>query len=88
MRNILGCIVLVAMFVVGAGVAGNAEHHYNLEGCRVVEVHGTTVVAEDKGGNLWEFDGEGYTLGARITLKMHTNYTHETIYDDVVVEVK
>jgi hypothetical protein len=51
-------------------------------------VYRGVVTVADKGGNLWEFEGSGYEVGDVITLKMHTNHTHNTFRDDYVTGVK
>lgn len=83
-RGILVVIVLGAIIA----WAGYEEHNYTLKDCEVVRVYQDKTVVEDQSGNLWEFISNDYTPGAHVELKMHTNFTHETFTDDIVVGVK
>lgn len=84
---ICGLLAFLAFtFIVGC--AGGIEHNYTRPDCEVVSVYRGVVTVEDRGGNLWEFEGSGYEVGDVITLKMHTNYTHNTFRDDYVTGVK
>ena len=82
--GILGFIVVFLLI----GFAGHIKHNYTRKDCEVVKVSGGVVTVEDQVGNLWEFEGFGYEVGDVITLKMHTNYTHNTFRDDYVTGIK
>ena len=82
--GILGFIVVFLLI----GFAGHIKHNYTRKDCEVVKVSGGVVTVEDQVGNLWEFEGFGYEVGDVITLKMHTNYTHNTSRDDYITGVK
>lgn len=80
-------ILFMAMLFGGAGIAGGIEHNYVRKDCVVIWEGDGIVRVEDKCGYIWEFEGEGYTVGVHLDLKMHTNFTHETIFDDRVTGV-
>ena len=79
-------VVLVFTFIVGC--VGGIEHNYIRPDCEVIAVGRGVVTVEDKGGNVWEFEGSGYCVGDKVDLKMHTNFTHNTFEDDYIVKVK
>ena len=80
-------ILFMAMLFVGAGIVGGIEHNYIREDCVVVWVGDGIVQVEDKCGYLWEFEGSGYDVGVHVDVKMHTNFTHDTIFDDYITGV-
>jgi hypothetical protein len=88
MKQFICGLLVVLAFTFIVGCAGGIEHNYTRPGCEVVSVYRGVVTVEDKGGNLWEFEGCGYEVGDVITLKMHTNHTHNTFRDDYVTGVK
>lgn len=84
---ISGILVVIIMFA-AAGIGGYVEHNYTLKDCEVIKVYQDKTVVEDQSGNLWEFVSNNYTPGVYVDLKMHTNFTHETFTDDIVVDVE
>lgn len=83
MKKIISVIAVIAIL---AGV-GYVNTHYTRPNCRVMEVSGEIITVEDKGGNIWEFYGEGYRVGDRVNLRMYTNYTAD-FTDDEIISVK
>lgn len=88
MKQMIGATLAVLLFFGAVGIAGTIEHNYTRKDCEVVSVQGSHVTVEDKCGYLWSFDDYGYTVGDRVTLHMHTNYTHGTVVDDYIVDVR
>ena len=84
---IVGFVMFLLGFIVLLGLAGNYEHHYTRE-AKVVEVSDDLVVVEDACGYEWEFYGDGYEVGQQVKMKMFTNYTHDTIFDDEIEKVE
>ena len=84
---IVGVVMFLLVFIVLPGLAGNYEHHYTRE-AEVVEVSDDVIVVEDNCGYLWEFYGNGYEVGQQVKMKMFTNYTHDTIFDDEIEKVE
>lgn len=88
MKTIIASILFV-VFVLGIlGIAGGIEHNYVRKDCVVIWEGNGIVRVEDQSGYVWEFEGEGYTVGVHLDVKMHTNYTHGTIADDYITGVK
>lgn len=86
-KAIICSVLFMLLLVGGAGIAGGLEHYYVREDCVVIWEGDGIVRVEDQGGYIWEFEGEGYTVGVHLDLKMHTNFTHGTIFDDRVTGV-
>ena len=84
---IVGVVMFLLMFVVLPGLVGNYEHHYTRD-AEVIEVDDDLIVVEDNCGYLWEFYGNGYEVGQQVKMKMFTNYTHDTIFDDEIEKVE
>lgn len=53
----------------------------------VVEVENSIVTIEDANGDLWEMDGDGWTVGDTVELLMDSNNT-ATIYDDAILDAR
>lgn len=79
-------IAVVAVIFIMGKMEYSIEHHYTRKDCEVVKINGYEVIVEDNIGRLWEFEGEGYTVGDRVDVKMYDNMT-DTIKDDVIVDV-
>lgn len=87
-KAIICTVLFMLLLVGGAGIAGGIEHYYVRKDCVVIWEGDGIVRVEDQGGYIWEFEGEGYTVGVHLDLKMHTNFTHGTIFDDRVTGVR
>lgn len=82
-------IILSAVIAFGMLMVANwAEVHYTRHDCTVVSYVEDVVVVEDKTGNEWEIIAEGLEVGDKVDLKMHTNFTDDCIYDDIVENYK
>ena len=89
-ETMMAWLVVVGFFLM-IGLASTWEHTYTREDCVVVAVHGDVVVAEDKCGYEWSWyiDQEAdITEGDKVTLIMHTAFTHDDIDDDEVRNYK
>ena len=84
---IIGLAVFCFAFILLPSIAGYFEHHYTRE-AEVVEVRGDVILVEDTCGFEWEFYGEGFEVGQQVKMKMFTNYTHDTIFDDEIEKVE
>lgn len=87
-KAVVCTILFMVLLIGGAGIAGGIEHNYVREDCVVIWEGDGIVRVEDRCGYIWEFEGEGYTVGVHLDLKMHTNFTHGTIFDDRVTGVR
>lgn len=76
-------VVMIAV----AWVGGFIDQTYTLQGT-VVEVTDGCVTFVDKDCMLWEFEGEGFTVGTEIKALMNNNTTPKTIHDDRVIKVR
>lgn len=82
MKKIIIVIILLGLFC----WASYYEHNYTRE-VEVINVHGCDITVADNHGHEWVFFGAGYEVGDIITIKMNTNGTTNTVYDDEIVEV-
>lgn len=80
-------IMVLLVFIASLGIVGNYENHYTRK-ATVIEVNDDLVVVEDNCGYLWEFYGSGYEVGQQVKMKMFTNYTDNTIFDDEIEKVE
>ena len=80
----LTIILALGLFI----MACNFENNYTRKDCKVVEINGNIITVEDNCGYLWDFEGEGYELGQKVDLKMHTTHTINTIIDDYIKSVE
>jgi hypothetical protein len=88
MKQFIFSLILVVAFIMVVGCAGRIEHNYTRPDCEVIAIKQGTITVQDKGGNVWQFEGWGYHIGDKVDLKMHTNFTHNTSADDYIVDVK
>ncbi len=89
-ETMMAWLVVVGFFLM-VGLAGTWEHTYTREDCVVTAVQGDVVVAEDRCGYEWSWyiDQEtDITEGDKVTLIMHTAFTHGDIDDDEVRDYK
>ena len=86
-KFIIGLVAFCFAFILLPGIAGYFEHHYTRQ-AEVIEVRGDVVLVEDTSGFEWEFYGKGFEVGQKVEMKMHTNFTHDTIFDDEIEKVE
>ena len=84
---IIGLVAFCFAFILLPGIAGYFEHHYTRQ-AEVIEVCDDIVLVEDTCGFEWEFYGDGFEVGQKVEMKMHTNFTHNTIFDDKIEKVE
>lgn len=85
-KTIIGFILITTILVIAPCITGYIETHYTRE-AKVTEVTGENVIVEDTTNNVWSFEGKGFTVGDKVTLKMDNSCT-DCIYDDVIVKVE
>ena len=84
-KNILKGLVVTMLFV-SCIQACKFECHYSRIG-KVTKVKGEIVtVVDNETGNIWEFEGDGFSKNDRIKLKFFTNHTDNTVKDDWIVD--
>lgn len=89
MKKRILSITLGVLAFIGFGVYGESLNHYNIN-ATVYAMDSTEVFFEDFKGDIWTWeleDGESYTIGDKVVLKMHTNYT-EGVTDDMIRKIK
>ena len=88
-RERIMAVLMVVMLFAMLCVCSYVEHHYTRKDCVVVSVEEQLVTVEDRCGYVWsyEIDSEAPRVGDVVDLKMYTNITDNTIYDDEVVGV-
>lgn len=85
----IGLLVIIIVI----SLAGYLETHYTRKDCVVVEVERGLVSVVDATGNKWCYymDSEDYanvpSTGTKVSLKMFTAYTDDTIEDDEIVKI-
>lgn len=79
-------VAVFFMMLVAPAIAGTIQCHYDLE-ATIIEVNDECVTAKDNMGHKWDFNGNDYSVGEKVRLKMFTNYTDSNIYDDQVIGV-
>jgi len=85
-KTIVGFILMTTILFIAPCITGYIETHYTRE-AKVTEVAGATITVEDTTNNVWSFEGDGFTVGDEVTLKMDNSCT-DSIYDDVIVKVE
>ncbi len=85
-KGIVTLIAVVSMFVLYLLFASIITSRYS-KNVIVDNVKGDTVTILDENGYYWEFYGEGYTKGEKLTVVFNSNGT-PSIYDDEIVKIK
>lgn len=85
-KTIVGFILMTAILIIAPSITGYIETHYTRE-AKVTEVTEGNIIVEDTTNNVWSFEGEGFTVGDKVVLKMDNSCT-DSIYDDVIVKVE
>lgn len=84
-NKVMRGLVVVVMFAI-LFQAFKFECHYSRMG-KVTNVQDEVItVVDDKTGNIWEFEGDGFAVNDKIKLKFFTNHTDEKIEDDYIVD--
>lgn len=78
--------LLVIMFILFCWCSWY-ESHYTRE-ATVINVNNDMVTVLDMTDNVWEFEGDGFTIGDNVKMSMDTRHTDSNIYDDEIVSVK
>lgn len=50
----------------------------------IIEVNGEVVAVETADGHVWEFEGEGYTIGQNVKVVFSNNGSPDFVKDDVI----
>ena len=89
--TIIAIILLVAtLVVVGCAIAhsiNKVNAFTRIDDGIIIEVNDNVVVVETTDGNLWEFEGEGYEVGAEVRVLFSNNGSVDCVKDDMVQKV-
>lgn len=86
-KNIFKAVLVVIAFILVVAFYNYTNTHYSKE-CEVTYKGDNLVVVTDNEGYEWEFtveDENPLQVGNKIKLKMHTNYTSDNIFDDIIL---
>lgn len=89
-KKIAITIVTIAIILGVFGACGTYEHNYTRE-ATVYAIVDDVVTFEDNTGHLWNWvmeEGEYFTEGETVKLKMFDNYTMSDREDDIIKKVK
>ena len=85
-KTIVGFILMTTILIIAPSITGYIETHYTRE-TEVTEVTGKNIIVEDITNNVWSFEGSGFTVRDKVTLRMDNSCT-DSIYDDVIVKIE
>ena len=81
-----GCLFFAMIVIIIPLVGDYNDTHYTMKG-EVCSIFSDEITVMDKTGNLWDFSGDGYTVGENVRITFYTNHTNDTRKDDEVVKV-
>ena len=84
----LGMILIAIAIMVMMGFGNWYGTHYTRNDCVVVSCEENIITVEDTCGYTWEFTADDLKVGDVIDLKMYTNDTDNTIFDDEITDYK
>ncbi|MGN5454948.1 MAG: hypothetical protein ACI4XN_03090 [Candidatus Kurthia intestinigallinarum] len=84
-RIIIDILIAMCLFVNALLIIDNRESREVK--AQVVAVDNDVITIEDTTGNLWQFEGTGYFIDEIIYVRFDTLGT-DTIYDDVIIQVR
>ena len=85
-KDILFGLIFWGVVIILIGFCGYIETHYTRQ-ATVIEVNGDVITVEDNCGYLWDFEGDGFTVGDNVSIKMYNNTTDNIIKDDEIINV-
>lgn len=84
----VGVVVLLIFLVLAIRLAGNLDNSYVVN-ATVNSYSNNEVVFTDWQHDLWVYDtDEKFTVGDKIKVKFHTNYTEHNRRDDTILWIK
>lgn len=86
-QTLLGCVFFMAVVFSALCIVGNYETHYTTDGV-IKATSANKILVEDKSGNEWYFEGDGYMMGDNVRLTFFTNGTDRNRKDDELIKVK
>lgn len=86
MRMIRDLLITIAILI-GIAFCSYYEVTYTRE-ATVIRVEDEKVFAQEREGYIWDFYGDGFSIGDKVELIMDTNNTDSMIKDDIVKKVR
>lgn len=84
---VMEAILFIAIFILPAGIAGNIDTHYKMDGI-ISSVNDEEIYVVDSTGEEWAFKGNGFNVGDSVKITFFTAYTDSTRYDDEIDNVE
>ena len=87
MRNIIKKVAICIMIICSFMAHSYLESHYIRKDCVIIQTYDNYVIAEDRKGYNWTFaiiTDNDVQVGNIVDLKMFTNFTDNSIHDDIV----
>ena len=81
-------IVILILALTSLNGLSKLEHNYTRDNCKVIEASPYGAIIEDRTGNTWYYEAEGFNVGDIVDMKMHDNWTISNIEDDIIQKVK
>lgn len=88
MKKIIMSLAIIFVFA-SIVFCGYIENHYTRE-ATVCKIENNIITFTDPQGNFWEWEEEkenDFIMGQKVKLYMSTNYTIDTIEDDIIKKV-
>lgn len=89
-KEIITITIITMMIIITLIIINVIDTHYMREGqIDYLDKCNDIIYVLDNTDNVWSFEGntECYTIGERVTMRMHTNYTDDKITDDRIEKV-
>ena len=83
MKNFIVIIILVVSIF---GVS-HMQNFYTRMDCTVVQINDGYATIEDVCGWVWDVDANDLSVGDKVELRMHNNYTERYVNDGIVKKV-
>lgn len=85
---IIMAIAIITITCTACGVMHKTNAYTRTTEGTIIEVNNDVVVVETEDGNIWEFYGEGYTVGQTVTVTFSNNGSPDFVKDDTIQWVR
>ena len=85
---IISVIIIIASLIIcsacfAKNITRTNAYTRSAEGT-IIEVNGEVVAVETADGHIWEFEGEGYTIGQNVKVVFSNNGSPDFVKDDLI----
>ena len=85
---IISVIIIIASLIIcsacfAKNITRTNAYTRSAEGT-IIEVNGEVVAVETADGHIWEFEGEGYTIGQNVKVIFSNNGSPDFVKDDLI----